>query len=230
MGIHVLYAFLVPIKTSHNHVILKIGYSEDIVERIKTLELEYKTPIFLLKLKCISGRKDEQNFHNMIRKIYPELIEQYSIGDKNKVELYKLNPKILHEFDNYLINENTLQEKQNLTIEEIEIVQNIKTQDIVFLNYINKFYKTLTTSNNAIDQQLHLQYLTNKENHYNERWKIEKNIELTKLQNEAKSEHLDKETKLAEILSENLSKQIELVKLTNSDQRKNSKDKHIIKL
>lgn len=43
---NILYAFIIPIKTEHDDIIIKFGYSEDLVERINSLQSEFKCKIF----------------------------------------------------------------------------------------------------------------------------------------------------------------------------------------
>ena len=83
---HVLYAFIIPITTTNNDIIIKIGYSEDIIDRFQTLETEYKSKTLFVKAKIITGKKDETNFHKMIKTKYAELIENYIINGKDKTE------------------------------------------------------------------------------------------------------------------------------------------------
>lgn len=59
---HVLYAFVIPIKTNHNDIILKFGYSKDIFQRIKDLKSEYGSKVYLINIKIISGQKTKKDF------------------------------------------------------------------------------------------------------------------------------------------------------------------------
>lgn len=96
----VMYMFIVPLKIKeHEDVIVKIGYSSDICERIKTLKSEYKSDIHLIGLRLIKSEKIEKHFHKLLHEVYPENIEDKVLGEKNKIELYKLSEKIIKEFD-----------------------------------------------------------------------------------------------------------------------------------
>ena len=105
---HVLYAMLMFFKTSHSKYVIKFGYSEDIMKRMISLAKSYGCEICLINIKLINGRHDETMFHDMLTKIYPYLIEQYSIKDKKKKELYKLSPVLLDHFDCFLSNESDI--------------------------------------------------------------------------------------------------------------------------
>lgn len=200
IGKHVLYMFVIPIKTEHNDIIIKIGYTEDIIDRIRTLKVEYKTTVFLIRIKIITGKKDESKFHKSMVKLYPQLVEKYKIKNKNKVELYKMSDKILKEYDNYMTDETIIKEDddpEDLTEAEEEVIETVKQQDKEFKHHINN-YKAIVPYNNK-NNNAYYEYLTNKDNILHEKWKKEKEIEILKMQNKAKSDHLDKEIKLAQI-------------------------------
>lgn len=117
---HVLYAFIIRIETDHRYVIIKFGYSENIADRFSTLASEYKSQCLFIKAKIIANKGDEQQFHNSIRKKYPDLVEPYSINGTKKIELYKLSPILMEEFDNYLNDDREL-EKIRLKIRKLEL-------------------------------------------------------------------------------------------------------------
>jgi prophage antirepressor-like protein len=78
---HVLYALIIPLKTDNDCVILKIGYTESINDRLETLQAEYKSNVYFIKAKIISGQKDEEKFHKIIKTKYNSLIEHYEINN-----------------------------------------------------------------------------------------------------------------------------------------------------
>ena len=52
---NVLYAFIIMnIKLSYEYFIIKFRYTDDILGRIKTLQDEYKSKIFLIGIKLIN--------------------------------------------------------------------------------------------------------------------------------------------------------------------------------
>jgi hypothetical protein len=130
---HVLYAFIIPIETvpDHGYVVIKFGYSEDIIDRFKTLQSEYKSKIFFLKAKLINGKKDETKFHDMLRTTHGELIENYSYNGKEKTKLYKLSPVLMMAFDNYLNNSQINELEPKLCMEYLMAKENNFHQKIM---------------------------------------------------------------------------------------------------
>ena len=86
-----LYCFVIPLKNNHRYIVIKFGYSEDIIDRINTLKTDYKSDVYLIRLNQITDQKNEISFHHTINNKFPQLIEKFSINDKNKTELYKLS-------------------------------------------------------------------------------------------------------------------------------------------
>jgi prophage antirepressor-like protein len=154
---HVLYAFVIPIKTNHNDIILIFGYSEDIFQRIEDLKSEYGSKVYLINIKIISGQKDEERFHNIMKKKYDSLIESYSIKNKKKVELYKFSPILLKEFDDYLNQNNSC----NLISEYIDL--------------------ELSLQNNPFNLIHSYEYLMAKEKNHHEKIMKQYDLEITKL-------------------------------------------------
>ena len=177
---HVLYAFIIPTKTKHRDIIIKFGYSEDIFDRIETLQSEYKSKVYLVKIKIISGQKDEEKFHYMVKKKYSSLIESYSIQDKKKIELYKFSPILLKEFDDYL----DKNDAKDIISEYIDFELNIR--------------------NNLIDHESYDYLMTKERNHHEKIIKqyddsIRKtDFEISKL----KYRYIDKEIQLVKAQSE----------------------------
>lgn len=119
-----MYATIIPLKTDNGCYIIKFGYTYNLVDRIESLEIEYKSPVYLLRAKFITSKQDEERFHNLLKIGYKSLIERYKINSKNKVELYKFTPKLLIEFENYLNDEKTNDEFNALLDLELEVNQN----------------------------------------------------------------------------------------------------------
>lgn len=150
---HVMYVFVIPIKQDHNHIIIKIGYSFDIVDRIKTLRNEYKSRVYLIRLKFVRGESDEDEFHKIIKQSYPHLIEEVNINNKSKTELYKFHPILIEQFDGYMNefnNNKKIKKAPILTPEESVIVQEVKTQDSVFLQQLMEFKNNSDSVNKYI--------------------------------------------------------------------------------
>lgn len=114
---HVLYAFIITLKTDHNYVIIKFGYTYKLHKRFKSLQSEYKSNVHFINAKIITAESDEIKFHKILKTKYPHLIEEYSIDGKDKTELYKFNPVLIKEFNEYLntdeINPASVENKKN---------------------------------------------------------------------------------------------------------------------
>lgn len=130
---HVLYAFLMPLKTDNPCIIIKFGYTENIQQRVEdTLPKEYGCPVFLIGLKVIKGRSDEKIFHDALKLRYPELHMGTEINRVDKIELYGLHPILIKEFNNFLtdnFDNEIIEESTKLTKEEQDTIDIIKNQD-----------------------------------------------------------------------------------------------------
>lgn len=101
---HVMYAIIMRIPVTHNNVIIKFGYSGEILTRLESLKKEYNCPkINLIGIKRVLNQKDERKFHQLLQLNYSKQIEMISINGKEKTELYKLSKSLLDEF-NKIIN------------------------------------------------------------------------------------------------------------------------------
>lgn len=114
---HVLYAVLLlekhlpeqillgeipPTGLDNKKITIKFGYTEDMIERLRSLQSEYKCTVIFINAKIIRGRKDETLFHKILKTKYSNLIRSHRIKDAKKTELYYLNPMLMQEFDDYL--------------------------------------------------------------------------------------------------------------------------------
>lgn len=158
IGCHILYAFLLLLKdTKDNQITIKFGYTEDIIERFKSLKSEYKCDIFFLNAKKIHGIKDEAKFHDLLKAKYSHLVKKYKVNGTNKTELYNLNPILINEFDNYLCEYDNIDKFDG---EQLEIITYVKNQDVLFLEFIDSCIGSpgnicnyLTTRNNNSHEQ-----------------------------------------------------------------------------
>ena len=148
---HVLYAFIMPLRSEHFDIIIKFGYTEDIFERINvTLPAEYKCSVYLIGLKIIKGRSDEKIFHDTLKMRYSELYEGYENNGKGKIELYKLHPMLITEFNNFLNDQDSLENiyiPKEISKEEQNMIETIQKQDIMFDAELDKINKTCETQN-----------------------------------------------------------------------------------
>ena len=160
MNKHVLYCFVIPLKNNHRYIVIKFGYSEDIIDRINTLKTEYKSDVYLIRLKQITGQKDETKFHHTLKNKFPQLIENFSINDKNKTELYKLSSILIDNFDSYLNNDIPDDEPKKLSTGEQQIIDYVRFQETIFMNQLNKML-----SHQIIGNKLVFDYLMAKNEH-----------------------------------------------------------------
>jgi hypothetical protein len=95
----VMYMGLIglPDPLNKNRALLKIGYSEDILGRLKTLKSEYNG-IALLGLRTVNGIRCERNFHTALKLNHGELHVPITIKGQNKDEVYVADEAIIRQF------------------------------------------------------------------------------------------------------------------------------------
>lgn len=134
---HVLYAFLLPIPVKNDDIIIKFGYTENILNRFGQLESEYKCKPIFISCRIISGQSDELTFHDMIKKQYNNLIFKYD----SKKELYKFHPQLLTIFNNYKPDlQKNISYSNNRSHETDNIIDYINHQSVEFINNIIELY------------------------------------------------------------------------------------------
>lgn len=140
---HLLYAFLIPYKNKYGYVIIKFGYTYDIIDRIKSLKKEFKCDrIYLLGLKIIKAEAREKKFHAMLKTMYPELCFPITINGKNKEEEYCLSEILLKEF--FKVKEYKCAEEKmsSSDIEEYKkLQQNINSRGDTYAKHIIELVK-----------------------------------------------------------------------------------------
>ncbi len=140
-------------------ILLKIGYTYHLLDRIIALKKKFKCNIYLIELKQVNSEHDETEFHKMLKENYPELFEKLYIEEimdkklelsnvKDKIlsdETYIFHNKLLEEFHNnhIIINdtleiekEKTLQLDKQIILKEKEI--ELKNKDIEILKFKDK--------------------------------------------------------------------------------------------
>jgi len=160
---HVLYFFIITIadQTKLNRIFCKIGYTADIIERIKSLRMEYACQIFLIGLKYIKSEQYEKKFHNNIKTNKKHLVYPMQINGKDKDEIYIFDIDLYNEFDAYIENNQIIQTKNCI---DASIEQMISDQYYYFLKCLNDLktnylYEHLTSiqniNNNCKDIIIH---------------------------------------------------------------------------
>ena len=211
MNKHVLYGFIIPLNTNHRDVVIKFGYSEDIIDRIKTLKEEYHSPVYLIKLKQITGKSDESKFHKMLKRTNAYLIEKKVIDNKEKTELYKLAPHLLDFFDNYLNNDVPEDINRKLTPIEKEIVDYVKKQEIIFFNQILR-----TNCDKSKDNSLRYNILLAAENNNHQQLMKDKDLAMKDKDLAMKDKDLEEkkiETEQMRLKYDNMDKENEQLRL-----------------
>jgi hypothetical protein len=208
MNQNVMYAFVVQIETKHTDVIVKIGYTEDIIRRYQELKAEYKcNKIHLIHLKYVTGRRDESKFHKMMKTVHPDLSEEYKIRSKKKVELYKLSPLLMDLLEKYVvIQERPIgirqgSKKGGITEVEQPVINEIKKQDMVF-------YQCMTE--NKVDEGLMINKYNYKCIMEREKTNREQLLKVQEIRLAEIGKETEKEIRLAEI-----ARDIEVAKLEN---------------
>jgi len=214
----VLYAFIVTLKREHNDVIVKFGWTLDLLERIKDLKDEYGSNFYLIGLRRIKNELVERKYHKVIQFKFPDNIEAVKIKGKDKIEIYKFNLLMMSEFN--VVEEDRMQNIQDVILTDGQklLIESIRNQHIVFQNImmsqINLNNIIAKTSDKDVVNNcamIHYQFLTTQSAAHEQTIKIlqsDKLIQKTKLK-EVEMQ-INKEIKLKEM---EISKEIRLKEL-----------------
>ena len=128
---HVLYSFILPIPSDENDIIIKFGYTENIIERFGQLESEFKCKPIFISCRLIKGRSDENTFHDLLKKQYNSLVFKHD----NKKELYKFHPQLLIAFKNYKSDlQKNIPNNPIISPQTKSIIEYLEKQSVDFLN------------------------------------------------------------------------------------------------
>jgi len=203
----VLYAFIVTIKRDHNNVIVKFGWTLDILERITKLQYEFGSNFYLIGIKPVKNEPVEKRLHAVLKHKFPDSIEPIKIKGKDKTELYKFNLLMMTEFD--AVETDSTQNIQDviLTDDQKLLIDSIRSQHIVFQN-INMSQMNLNNIMSKTNDQnvlnncavLHYQFLTIQSNNTHNQYIIKMRSDDDKLKCEfkLKETEIDKELRLKE--------------------------------
>lgn len=136
---HVLYFFIITLEDPKglNRIMCKIGYSCDFLKRIKSLEGEYKCKFYLTGMKLIHSVQDEKEFHNLLKKQFPELVVDLKINNHDKDETYVFDIELYKTFLNFV-------EKGDFSIKDVEIEEESeKILEEYFENIEERYEKEL---------------------------------------------------------------------------------------
>lgn len=170
---HVLYCFIITIsdKENLNRIFCKIGYTSDIIKRIKSLRTEYYCGIYLIGLKYVQNEQAEKKFHASIKTAKKYLVYQMQLNGKDKDEIYIFDRKLYNEFDAYIeykinVESNIIVDKQIVVTVMYQYQQFIKyLNDLSNNNVCNYLTETQITENDKV-RQYNLE-MKNKEIQYN---------------------------------------------------------------
>jgi len=101
---NVIYMFHTTIKSNRNVPVIKIGFTNNLFERIKSLEKHYDAKFKLINVKLCDRLSDEKLFHKMILLKYGDQFTYTGIFKKTRsTELYYYDERLFDEFENFNI-------------------------------------------------------------------------------------------------------------------------------
>lgn len=129
---HIMYFFIITLDDPHGkyRILCKIGYTDYLLTRIKSLPSEYKCEFYLPNVKRINRLSDEQLFHSLIKKLLPHLFVSLKIGNHEKEETYVFDRDLYALFCNY--------EEVKLTNVQIKLEEETKQ---IFAEYFDNVEK-----------------------------------------------------------------------------------------
>jgi hypothetical protein len=99
---NVIYMFHTTIKSNRGVPVLKIGFTNNLFERIKSLEKHYDAKFKLIGVKECDRLSDEKLFHKMILLKYGDEFTYTGIFKKTRsTELYYYDERLLNEFEDF---------------------------------------------------------------------------------------------------------------------------------
>jgi len=231
LGQSVLYAFVLALKRSHRYVIVKFGWTDDLLQRIKDLQSSFACNLYLIGLKKIRKESIEKQFHKTLKMKFPNNIEDIDTRGKNTVESYKFDMLMMTEF--YAVEEDYSTTIQNVVLssEQYVLVNLIKNQNISFrdavmsqLNLNNMITNTSDSSIIADCAKIHYDFLIMQSNNIHletmKRLEIDSIYELEKLKYEKYKLDRDHEHKMINANIELKKMDIKLCKLNAKHRKK----------
>lgn len=99
---NVIYMFHTTIKSNRGVPVLKIGFTNNLFERIKSLEKHYDAKFKLINVKECDRLSDEKLFHKMILLKYGDEFTYTGTFKKTRsTELYYYDERLLNEFEDF---------------------------------------------------------------------------------------------------------------------------------
>ena len=197
---HVLYCFILGMcdPEGMNRIFVKIGYTFDIINRIKQLRTEYNCEVYLIGIKYVNSEQVEKKFHSGIKTTTKDLAYTFKIDGKKKDEVYLFSESLYEEFMAVQDSKPTVNKVSQV---DIHIEQMIKNQYMYFVKYTesitaHSLISQIRPDGNEHYQNVLIKYLEiNKEKYlaelefYNKEkerecrlQELDKNIEMKKLE------------------------------------------------
>jgi len=99
---NVIYMFYTTIKSNRGVPVLKIGFTNNLFDRIKSLEKHYDAKFKLINVKECDRLSDEKLFHKMILLKYGDEFTYTGTFKKTRsTELYYYDERLLNEFEDF---------------------------------------------------------------------------------------------------------------------------------
>ena len=101
---HTMYLLITDVKNEEGYVIIKPGYTYNIVERIEDIYQSHEINCFPIRLIEINAEKDEKELHNILKKTFCNSIykkNEFPKSNPRSKEFYYGTPKIVEVFDEY---------------------------------------------------------------------------------------------------------------------------------
>ena len=187
VGRQTLYAIVTNIRRTHSCVIIKFGYTTDIVATCASLKNELETDIHLIGIKPIENKKIEHDFHRLMKLRFPDSNDPIEIRRIKKTKLYKFSLGMMREFDSVAEDYSQILQQMNLTsAEEVLMSEKKKINDRLIFMIQNDMRTFIMNTNNQeiIDyyNDAHQKYLQRCAEYQEEERKLEE--ELRKLKHD----------------------------------------------
>lgn len=156
---HIIYLCIMPfrdIEKNKSSLKLKPGYTFD---NDRKLENDHKCKSYMVAIKLVIAEREEKQFHSKLQKKYPDLHCPTKISDKNKIEMYEFDERIINEFNNFksegleeLKNKKKLKKYDKIKKENDKLKRDkakLKKENDELMKKINEFNEALAKMNKA---------------------------------------------------------------------------------
>ena len=150
---HIIYLCIMPfrdIEKNKSSLKLKPGYTFD---NNRKLENDHKCKSYQIAIKPVIAEQEEKQFHSKLQNKYPDLHCPTKISDKNKIEMYEFDERIIDEFNNFesdglkeLENKKKLKKYDKIKKENEKLKKDkakLKEENDALIKKINEFNKVV---------------------------------------------------------------------------------------